>query len=66
MPTRTALSELISRDLKARGFKYVGAVTIYSHLQACGMINDHGSDCPCYKRINSVADVLRLPPDGED
>ena len=66
MPTRNALSELISRDLKARGFKYVGAVTIYSHLQACGMINDHGSDCPCYKRINSVADVLRLPPDGED
>ena len=33
------------------GFKYVGAVTIYSLLQACGIINDHDKDCPCYKRI---------------
>ena len=41
----------ISKDLKKRGFKYVGPVTIYSHLQACGMINDHDADCPCRKKI---------------
>ena len=45
------LSDRISKDLKKRGFKYVGAVTIYSLLQACGIINDHDKDCPCYKRI---------------
>ena len=38
--------------LKKRGFKYVGEVTIYSHLQACGIINDHDETCPCYARIN--------------
>ena len=34
----------ISKDLKTRGFKFVGPVTIYSHLQASGLINDHGKD----------------------
>lgn len=51
VPVSNYLSEKISRDLKKRGFKYIGPITIYSHLQACGLINDHGSDCPCYKRI---------------
>ena len=32
---------------------YVGAVTIYSHLQACGIINDHDKDCPCWQKIVS-------------
>ena len=45
------LSDKISRDLKKRGFKYVGAITIYSHLQACGIINDHDKDCPCRQKI---------------
>ena len=53
IPVSNGLSDEISKDLKKRGFKYLGTVTVYSHLQACGMINDHGSDCPCYKRINS-------------
>ena len=35
----------ISRDLKKRGMKYMGPVTVYSHLQACGLINDHKKDC---------------------
>ena len=48
---RNGLSDKISKDLKKRGFKYVGAITIYSHLQACGIINDHDKDCPCYKKI---------------
>lgn len=53
IPVSNGLSDEISKDLKKRGFKYLGTVTVYSHLQACGMINDHGSECPCYKRINS-------------
>ena len=51
IPVSNGLSERISKDLKKRGFKYVGAITIYSHLQASGIINDHDKECPCYKRI---------------
>ena len=51
IPVSNGLSEKISKDLKKRGFKYVGPATIYSHLQACGMINDHDADCPCRKKI---------------
>ena len=52
VPVSNGLSAQIAKDLKRRGFRYVGAVTIYSHLQACGIINDHAGDCPCYRRIN--------------
>ena len=51
IPVSNGLSERISKDLKKRGFKYVGAITIYSHLQACGIINDHDKACPCYHKI---------------
>lgn len=51
IPVSNGLSDTVSRDLKKRGFKYVGAVTIYSHLQACGIINDHDSSCPCRQKI---------------
>ena len=51
IPVSNGLSDEISKDLKKRGFKYLGSVTVYSHLQACGIVNDHGSDCPCYKKI---------------
>ncbi|MBQ1319452.1 MAG: DNA-3-methyladenine glycosylase I [Solobacterium sp.] len=65
IPARNGLSERISADLKKRGFKFVGPVTIYSHLQACGIINDHASDCPCYHRINSSHPTIRMKPDRE-
>ncbi len=51
VPASNQLSEKISKDLKKRGFKYMGAVTVYSHLQACGIINDHAKDCPCFRNI---------------
>ena len=38
---------------------------IYSHLQACGLINDHASDCPCFSRINENHPTVNLQPDGE-
>lgn len=51
IPVSNGLSDEISQDLKKYGFKYLGTITIYSHLQACGIINDHGKNCPRYKEI---------------
>lgn len=65
VPVSNGLSDAISRDLKKRSFKYIGAVTIYSHLQACGVINDHAGDCSCYARINESWPTIRLAPDRE-
>ena len=60
IPPKNELSKRISKDLKKRGFKFVGPVTIYSHLQASGLINDHGRDCPCFDAINESADVVYI------
>ena len=38
-------SDAFSKDLKKRGFKFVGSTIIYAHMQACGMVNDHHNDC---------------------
>jgi DNA-3-methyladenine glycosylase I len=45
VPATTALSDLISKDLKKRGFKFVGSTVIYAFMQATGMVNDHTVDC---------------------
>ena len=45
----TPLSDLISKDLKKRGFKFVGSTVIYAHMQATGMVDDHVADC--WKRL---------------
>ncbi len=49
-PTNTPLSDKISLDLKKRGMKYVGTVTVYSYLQAVGIVNDHAEDCICFEK----------------
>ena len=46
VPTRTAQSEAMSKDLLARGFKFVGATICYAYMQATGMVNDHLVTCP--------------------
>ncbi|MGB5896203.1 MAG: DNA-3-methyladenine glycosylase I [Ignavibacteriaceae bacterium] len=51
IPPSTKLSDLISKDLKKRGFKFVGTTIIYAHMQATGMVNDHTTDCFRYKHI---------------
>ena len=51
------LSQEISRDMRKRGFRYVGPVTIYSHLQACGLINDHIPQCWRFEEVNQLGDV---------
>ena len=65
IPASNGLSERISKDLKKRGFKYMGEITVYSNLQACGIINDHGSDCPCYRRINDSHPTVNKRRDKE-
>ncbi len=65
IPSSNGLSDRIAKDIKKRGFKYLGTVTIYSHLQACGIINDHGKDCPRYSYINSNYPTVKKPQDNE-
>jgi DNA-3-methyladenine glycosylase I len=45
IPATTPLSNAISKDLKKRGFKFVGSTVVYAHMQATGMVNDHVVDC---------------------
>lgn len=45
IPATTKESDALSRDLKARGFKFVGSTICYAHMQATGMVNDHVADC---------------------
>jgi DNA-3-methyladenine glycosylase I len=47
LPTETPLSAAISRALKARGFKFVGSVTVYAWMQAVAIVNDHEAGCLC-------------------
>jgi DNA-3-methyladenine glycosylase I len=51
LPASTPLSEAISLDLRARGFKFVGSTIIYAHMQATGMVNDHLIGCFRYKEL---------------
>lgn len=51
IPAITKLSDTISKDLKKRGFKFVGSTIIYAHMQATGMVNDHVPSCFRYKEV---------------
>ncbi|MDX1518872.1 MAG: DNA-3-methyladenine glycosylase I [Gammaproteobacteria bacterium] len=51
LPARTDLSDRISRDLKQRGFSFVGSTIVYAHMQATGMVNDHVIDCFRYAEL---------------
>ncbi|WP_428615344.1 DNA-3-methyladenine glycosylase I [Pseudoalteromonas sp.] len=44
-PAITEASTAFAKDLKKRGFKFLGPTTVYAHMQACGMVNDHSNDC---------------------
>ncbi len=45
IPANTVISDKLSKDLKNRGFKFVGSTVVYAHMQATGMVNDHLVDC---------------------
>lgn len=53
IPVTTELSDRVSLDLKARGFVFVGSTTIYAHLQAIGIVNDHLVSCFRYKELQA-------------
>lgn len=50
-PANTAISEALSKDLKKRGFKFVGSTVVYAHMQATGMVNDHEVGCFRYNEV---------------
>ena len=54
IPSKTELSDLISKDLKKRGFKFIGSTVIYAHMQATGMVNDHCTDCFRYSEVQHL------------
>jgi len=51
LPAATELSVLISKDLKKKGFKFVGPTIVYAHMQATGMVNDHVTGCFRHKEL---------------
>ena len=51
LPSKTEISDLISKDLKNRGFKFVGSTICYAFMQAVGMVNDHTTDCFKYIEV---------------
>jgi DNA-3-methyladenine glycosylase I len=51
VPARTGQSDALSRDLKGRGFKFVGSTICYAHMQATGMVNDHLLSCFRHKEL---------------
>lgn len=58
VPAKTELSDIISGDMKKRGFKFVGSTVIYAHMQATGMVNDHLIDCFCHPYNQKQTTVL--------
>jgi DNA-3-methyladenine glycosylase I len=52
VPARTPISDALSKDLKRRGFSFVGSTIIYAHMQAVGMVNDHVTTCFRRRQVN--------------
>lgn len=51
LPAETEISKALSRDLRKRGFNFVGSKVMYAHMQALGLVNDHTIDCFRYKQV---------------
>jgi DNA-3-methyladenine glycosylase I len=61
LPPCTALSDAFSKDLKLRGFSFVGSTIVYAHMQAVGMVNDHLVTCLRHRPIAKLGASLRAP-----
>jgi DNA-3-methyladenine glycosylase I len=55
IPARTPESEALSKELVRRGFRFVGPTIVYSHMQACGLVNDHLVSCSRYRELAGLA-----------
>ena len=54
-PATTEVSDKLSKDLKKRGFKFVGSTVVYAHMQATGMVNDHEVSCFRYEEVKKLS-----------
>ncbi|MCC4226764.1 DNA-3-methyladenine glycosylase I [Zunongwangia profunda] len=54
-PATTEISDKLSKDLKKRGFKFVGSTVVYAHMQATGMVNDHEVSCFRYEEVKQLS-----------
>lgn len=54
IPAKSAEAEALSKDLKRRGFKFIGPTICYAHMQATGMVNDHTVDCFRYEQVRQM------------
>ena len=55
IPARTRESDALSKDLRGRGFKFVGSTICYAHMQATGMVNDHLVSCPRHRAVQAMS-----------
>lgn len=62
LPAKTDISDAFSKDLKKRGFNFVGSTIMYAHMQAVGMVNDHVQDCFRYKECQRANLKLKSHP----
>ena len=63
LPVMTELSGMMSKDLKKRGFNFVGPTICYAFMQATGMVNDHTTDCFRYKEIKRLSNPGKVDSD---
>ncbi|MDR0447496.1 MAG: DNA-3-methyladenine glycosylase I [Treponema sp.] len=61
LPARTELSDKLASDMKRRGFRFLGATIMYSHMQATGIVNDHITGCFRYREINEMKAKFSSP-----
>ncbi len=59
IPAKTVVSDAMSKDLKARGFKFVGSTICYAYMQAAGMVNDHETGCHRHKECAALAKQMK-------
>ena len=59
IPVTSSESDALSKDLKQRGFCFVGSTVVYAHMQAVGMVNDHLVDCFRYREIRRLDSVIK-------
>ena len=61
VPSQTAESQALSKELKKRGWKFVGPTTVYAFMQAMGMVNDHARECAIYAPVEKARKLFKLP-----
>ena len=60
IPAETVLSKNLSKELKRRGFRFVGPTTVYAHMQAMGLVNDHVVSCPRHEDCAKIGAKFKL------